>query len=81
MKSIASLLVLLAAANAAPIDQSVELMERQLGGASTRNDLVNGDAAACPGAIFIFARASGEDGNIVRSHDTVIPIPYILTRF
>jgi hypothetical protein len=79
MKSFAGLLVLLAAANAAPIDQSVELMERQLGGASTRNDLVDGDAAACPGSIFIFARASGEDGNIVRSHETVMTMPHILT--
>jgi hypothetical protein len=63
MKSFAGLLVLLAAANAAPIDQSVELRERQLGG----------------GSIFIFARASGEDGNIVRSHETLMTMPHILT--
>ncbi|KAK4031866.1 cutinase-domain-containing protein [Parachaetomium inaequale] len=30
----------------------------------TRNDLENGDASACPKVIFIFARASGESGNM-----------------
>jgi cutinase len=32
----------------------------------TRNDLVLGSSSNCPQAIFIFARASTETGNIVR---------------
>lgn len=37
---------------------------RQLG-SSTRDDLEKGTSDDCPGVIFIFARASGETGNIV----------------
>lgn len=39
------------------------LEARQFG--STRNDLEDGDAGSCPGSILIFARATGEAGNIV----------------
>ncbi|GKU05635.1 carbohydrate esterase family 5 protein [Fusarium langsethiae] len=35
-----------------------------LGGSSTRNDLEQGTAGSCPKAIFIFARATGEPGNM-----------------
>lgn len=54
---------------------------------STRNDLENGDASNCPSVIFIFARATGEAGNMVRIcplscrarliplHDTKMEIP------
>ncbi|KAI1673179.1 Cutinase [Pyrenophora tritici-repentis] len=46
-------------------DIEVELQTRQLGlFESTSNDLLDGKATACPKVIFIFARASGEVGNM-----------------
>jgi cutinase len=60
-----SLLTALAAASpisiASPEAEAIEA--RQL--SSTSNELENGNSAACPKAIFIFARASGEVGNMV----------------
>ncbi|CAN9107359.1 carbohydrate esterase family 5 protein [Alternaria sp. MG1] len=42
-----------------------EIQARQFGfGTTTRNELENGSAEACPKAIFIFARASTETGNM-----------------
>ena len=38
---------------------------RQWGGSSTKNDLEQGSSSSCPKVIFIFARASGESGNMV----------------
>lgn len=61
-----------ALAAASPISPAAEFSEnalkaRQLGlGQSTRNELEDGNAGACPKAIFIFARASTETGNMVR---------------
>ena len=42
----------------------ITLSARQLG-TNTRSDLENGKAGSCPKAIFIFARASSETGNMV----------------
>ena len=62
-----SLLTVLAAASpisiATPEAEAIEA--RQL--SSTSNELETGNSAACPRAIFIFARASGEVGNMVPS--------------
>ncbi|KAK3297170.1 cutinase-domain-containing protein [Chaetomium fimeti] len=55
---------LAAALPAAPANDMADVMARQWGGSSTRNDLQDGNAAACPKVIFIFARASGERGNM-----------------
>lgn len=47
-------------------DNELELQARQFGlGSNTSNDVQNGRAGACPKAIFIFARASTETGNMV----------------
>jgi len=47
-------------------DNELELQARQFGfGSTISNDLQNGRAGACPKAIFIFARASTETGNMV----------------
>ncbi|RMZ73550.1 carbohydrate esterase family 5 [Pyrenophora seminiperda CCB06] len=43
-------------------NNELELQARQF--SITSNDLQNGRAGACPKAIFIFARASGEQGNM-----------------
>ena len=59
MKAATTLALLAGTAAAAP-----SLSTRQLG--STRNDLEDGNEAECPGVILIFARATGEAGNIVR---------------
>lgn len=59
MKSFSILALAASSALAAPSS----LEARQFG--STRNDLEDGDASACPQAILIFARATGEAGNIV----------------
>jgi len=63
MKVTTTVLTLLAAAGvmAAP---AVELDERQLGGSTTRTDLEDGSSSNCPSTILIFARATGERGNI-----------------
>lgn len=66
-----SLLTALAAAS--PIAVGIpanELGARQLG-SNTKNELESG-GSACPKAIFIFARASTETGNMVR-YDPYIP--------
>ncbi|KAH6850434.1 cutinase-domain-containing protein [Chaetomium sp. MPI-CAGE-AT-0009] len=57
---------LAAALPAAPANDMADIMARQWGsiGSSTRDDLQNGNAAACPKVIFIFARASTERGNM-----------------
>lgn len=65
-------LTLIAATKAAPTERDVALSGRQFGAASTRNDLIDGNAAQCPRAIFIFARASGENGNIVRNSPSIV---------
>ncbi|KFH48283.1 Cutinase-like protein [Hapsidospora chrysogenum ATCC 11550] len=59
---ITAALTLLATAGvmAAPAD----LDERQFGGSSTRTDLEDGNSSDCPSTILIFARATGERGNI-----------------
>ena len=54
--------ILAGSAMAAP---AVDIEERQFG-SITRNDLERGSAGDCPEAIFIFARATGEPGNMVR---------------
>jgi cutinase len=48
----------------APDTVAVALEARQLLD-SVRNELESGSSSACPRAIFIFARASGETGNMV----------------
>jgi cutinase len=62
-----SMLTSLAAASpmtlAAPEADTLEV--RQFG-SSTRNELEQGSSSNCPKAIFIFARASTEIGNMVR---------------
>lgn len=70
MKNFAISALLIALSVASPIavpapEAEVELEARQL--SSTRNDLERGSSSACPKAIFIFARASGEIGNMVLS--------------
>ncbi|OSS51491.1 hypothetical protein B5807_03451 [Epicoccum nigrum] len=45
-----------------PKSEAIELEARQLSGSS--NELENGNAAACPKAILIFARGSTESGNL-----------------
>lgn len=60
MKSFGVLALAASSAMAAP----PSLDSRQFG-SSTRTDLEDGNASACPGSILIFARATGESGNIV----------------
>ena len=59
MKSIIALALLATGVLAAP----TELASRQ--SRSTRTDLEDGDAADCPSAILVFARGTGEAGNLV----------------
>lgn len=61
----AGLATALPAAAPSPADDGVAALEARQSG-STRNDLESGSSANCPRAIFIFARATGEIGNIVR---------------
>lgn len=67
MQFITAALTLIALVSASPVvitgEKPSELEARQL--SSTRNDLTSGNSAACPSVIFIFARASGEIGNMV----------------
>ena len=72
MKSLAIFSILAALSTASPIavpvpepepEAEVHLLEARQ--SSTRNELETGNSAACPRAIFIFARASGEPGNMV----------------
>lgn len=62
-----SMLASLAAASpitlAAPEADTLEI--RQFGSSSTKTELEQGRAGSCPKAIFIFARASTETGNMV----------------
>jgi cutinase len=60
----ASLLATLAAATPIVVPSN-DLTARQLG-MMTSNDVKSGSSSSCPKAIFIFARASGEQGNMVR---------------
>lgn len=60
--SAAGLVAALPAPPAAELDNAAQIEARQL--SSTRNDLENGDASNCPSVILIFARASGEPGNM-----------------
>ncbi|TLS27209.1 hypothetical protein PpBr36_04908 [Pyricularia pennisetigena] len=73
MQFITAALTLIALASASPVivttvEKPSELEARQLN--SVRNDLTSGNAAACPSVIFIFARASGEVGNMGLSAGT-----------
>lgn len=74
MKFLAILSLCAALVAAAPIEGPIEvavdasvadLEVRQTG--LTRNELETGSSSACPKVIFIFARASTELGNMVRS--------------
>lgn len=74
MKFLAIVSLCAALVAAAPIEGPVEvavdasvadLEVRQTG--LTRNELESGSSSACPRVIFIFARASTELGNMVRS--------------
>jgi cutinase len=58
----AGVAVALPAAVAVPED--ADIMVRQFSGSSTRDDLERGSSSNCPKAIFIFARATGETGNM-----------------
>lgn len=62
-----------AAPPAAELDNTAQIEARQL--SSTRNDLENGNAANCPSVILIFARASGEPGNMVCTTPCSSPLP------
>lgn len=59
-----SMMTALAVASPITTHSETALEARQLG-SSTSNDLQQGQAGSCPKAIFIFARASGEPGNMV----------------
>ncbi|MBE3042495.1 hypothetical protein IMZ48_07930 [Candidatus Bathyarchaeota archaeon] len=65
MKFTLALSAIVALASAAPLEKTAPLEARQLG-SGTRNDLEDGDAGSCPGAILILARGSTETGNMVR---------------
>lgn len=54
----------LASPIAVPVPEP-ELIHLEARQSSTRNELETGSSAACPRAIFIFARASTEPGNMV----------------
>lgn len=67
MKILATIFLAASLATALPtelIDRFVEIGTRQT--YDTRTDLESGSSSSCPQAIFIFARASTETGNIVR---------------
>lgn len=68
-----SMMTALAVASPITTRSETALEARQLG-SSTSNDLQQGQAGACPKAIFIFARASGESGNMVSPDMQSIPV-------
>jgi cutinase len=43
----------------------VEIRDLEIRQSSIRTDLESGSSSSCPSVIFIFARASGEGGNMV----------------
>ena len=47
-------------------------IEARQAGSTTRNELENGQAGACPKYIFIFARGTSEAGNMVRPSISLI---------
>ncbi|EUC29245.1 carbohydrate esterase family 5 protein [Bipolaris zeicola 26-R-13] len=66
-----SMMTALAVASPITTRSETALEARQLG-SSTSNDLQQGQAGACPKAIFIFARASGESGNMGSSTGPIV---------
>lgn len=58
----------LVAALPAPVHEAEVIHTLQARQSSTRNDLESGNSNNCPEAIFIFARASTEVGNMVSFH-------------
>ena len=74
MKFALALSAITALASAAPLEQTASIEARQLG-RGTRNDLEDGNAASCPGAILIFARGSTETGNMVRLTRSLKSLP------
>ena len=64
-----------AAPPAAELDNTAQIEARQL--SSTRNDLESGNASNCPSVILIFARASGEPGNMVCTYIHPTPLPLL----
>ncbi|CAO2652927.1 Nn.00g023380.m01.CDS01 [Neocucurbitaria sp. VM-36] len=71
MKSLAIFSILAALSIASPVpvpapeaEAEAEARILEARQSSTRNELETGNSAACPRAIFIFARASGEPGNM-----------------
>ncbi|EUC48672.1 carbohydrate esterase family 5 protein [Bipolaris oryzae ATCC 44560] len=67
-----SMMTALAVASPITTRSETALEARQLGGSSTSNDLEQGQAGACPKVIFIFARASGESGNMGSSTGPIV---------
>ncbi|EMD88117.1 carbohydrate esterase family 5 protein [Bipolaris maydis C5] len=68
---ILSMMTALAVASPITTRSETALEARQLG-SSTSNDLKQGQAGSCPKAIFIFARASGESGNMGSSTGPIV---------
>jgi cutinase len=66
----ASLLATLAVATPIVVPSN-DLTARQLG-VMTSNDVKSGSSSSCPKAIFIFARASGEQGNMGGSTGPIV---------
>lgn len=65
MKFLSILAVAVGLAAGAPVSPDSQLDARQV--ITIRNELESGSSARCPRVIFIFARASVEGGNMVRS--------------
>ena len=62
----------------APVERNDVVHEvRQL--STVRNELERGSSSQCPRVIFIFARASTEIGNMVRSDDAPSSVSMVLT--
>ncbi|KAH8729073.1 cutinase-domain-containing protein [Phaeosphaeriaceae sp. PMI808] len=67
MKSLAILSVFVAVSISSPIALPVpeaDIVTLEARQSSTRNELTSGSSSTCPKAIFIFARATGEAGNM-----------------